>query len=78
LQALDKKRIEAPELVITRKSNPPAVVIADEAQIPEGFWIQPPAPPKRIDKGAVGKALKAGQEVAGAYLEAGERLDIKP
>jgi hypothetical protein len=78
LQAMDKKRIESPELVISRRANPPAVVITDEHSIPAQFWIQPEPPPKRIDKKAIKAAIDAGERVEGAYVEAGERLEIKP
>ena len=78
LIALDKKRIESPELVISRRSNPPAVVIADEHAVPGKFWVLPPQPAAKLDKAAIGRALKAGETVEGAYLQAGERLDIKP
>jgi hypothetical protein len=78
MQALEKKRVESPELVITRRANPAAVVITDEHAIPAGFWVQPPPPAKRLDKAAIKAALAAGGIVEGAHLEAGERLDIKP
>jgi len=78
MQATERKRIEAPDLVIARRANPAAVVITDESAIPEGFWVQPPAPPKRLDKSAIKAALSAGGIVPGAQLEAGERLEIRP
>jgi len=77
MQALDKKRIETPDLVIARRANPPAVVITDEHAIPERFWIDPPPPDKRLDKKAIKAAIDGGERVDGAYVEAGERLEIK-
>lgn len=77
MQALDKKRIETPELVIARRTNPPAVLITDEHAVPGKFWIQPPPPDKRLDKKAIKQAIDAGERVDGAYVEAGERLEIK-
>jgi hypothetical protein len=77
MQALEKKRIESPELVIVRRANPPAVVITDEHAVPEQFWIQPPPPDKRIDKKAIKAAIDKGERVDGAYVEAGERLEIR-
>lgn len=77
MQALEKKRIEGTELVISRKANPPAVIVTDEASVPEQFWIQPPQPPKRVDKPAIKAAFAKGERVPGAFIEAGERLDIK-
>lgn len=77
MQALDKKRVESPELVIARRSNPPAVVITDEHAVPAQFWVQPEPPPKRIDRRLIKAAIDAGERVEGAYVEAGERLEIK-
>lgn len=77
MQAMEKRRVEGVELVISRRANPPAVVITDEHAIPDKYWIEPPAPAKRIDKKAVKAAIDAGERVDGAYVEAGERLEIK-
>ena len=78
MQALEKKRIDTPELVITRRPNPPSVVITDEHAIPAQYWVQPDPPPPRLDKKAIKTAIDAGTRVDGAYVEAGERLEIKP
>lgn len=77
MQALDKKRVESPELVIARRANPAAVIITDEHAVPAQFWVQPEPPPKRIDKKAIKAAIDAGERVEGAYVESGERLEIK-
>jgi hypothetical protein len=77
LQAVKKRRIESPDLVIALRANPPAVIITDEHAIPAQFWVQPPAPPPRIDKQAIKRTIDSGQRVEGAYVEAGERLEIR-
>jgi hypothetical protein len=76
-QAIDKKKIETDELVISRRKNPPALYVTDDAKVPDVFWFQPPPPPKRIDKDAIKDAIKAGTEVTGCYLESAERIDIR-
>jgi hypothetical protein len=76
MQALQRRRIETPDLVIKLQKNPPAVVITNEHAIPAKFWVQQEAPPKRIDKKAIKQAIDAGERVDGAYVEAGERLEI--
>ncbi|WP_404840908.1 siphovirus Gp157 family protein [Alkalilimnicola ehrlichii] len=48
--------------------------ISDAEAVPANFYRQPPP---EIDKQAVKDALKAGEDVPGAYLEAGERVVIK-
>ena len=77
MQALPKKRIEAPDCILVRRANPPAVVITDELAIPPQYWIQPEPPPKRLDKKAIKAAIDKGERIEGAFVEAGERLEIK-
>jgi hypothetical protein len=78
MQIIDwRKKIEAEDIVIARRNNPPAVNVTDEASVPRVFWVTPEPPPPRIDKKAIKEALQAGAEVPGAYLEAGERVDIR-
>jgi len=87
LQSLDRKEVKSREIVIRRLENPEAVIITDESAVPETFWIQPPAPPKRIDKAGLKEALKMRAEaqktvpslpdIPGAMLERGERLELK-
>jgi hypothetical protein len=77
MQATEKKRIESPEFVIARRANPPAVHITDEKAIPPQFWVQPDPPAPRLDKKKLKVALDAGERVEGAYVEAGEKLEIK-
>lgn len=72
------EKIECPLFKVTIKKNPPAVEIIDENQLPAEFWITPePKPPvSRPDKTAIKKAIQAGQEVAGAMLVQGTRLNV--
>src|SRR5271167_2965305 len=71
-----RKKIEAPDIVISRRNNPVAVQISSETEVPENFWVQPDPPPKRLDKKAIKEALQSGTDVPGAYLESGERVSI--
>ena len=77
MQLIQQKRIETPELVIARQTNPPSVQVTDEHGIPDKFWVQPEPPPRRIDKKAIKEALQSGETIDGAYLEQGESLRIK-
>lgn len=72
------EKIECSLFKISIKKNPPAVEILDEQQIPKSFWVTPePKPPVATpDKTAIKKAIQAGQDVAGAKLVQGTRLDI--
>lgn len=77
MQALQKRKIESPDVRLSLRKNPPAVVITDEHAIPPQYWVQPEPPPKRIDRKAIKAAIDAGERVEGAYVEASERLDIR-
>jgi hypothetical protein len=78
MQIIDwRAKIEADDIVIARRNNPPMVNVADEASVPKAFWVQPEPPPPRIDKKAIKEALQSGDEVPGCYLEAGERVEIR-
>lgn len=77
MQANSITKIECPYFTLAVRKNPPSVVIDDEAQVPADYLVTPPAPPPRPDKAAIGRALKAGADVAGCRLTQSERLDIK-
>ena len=68
---LDGEKVKETEFSIGwRKSK--AVTITDEKKLPETFLI---AQPPKVDKTAIGKALKGGEDVPGAELE--ERVNIQ-
>lgn len=69
-------KVECPHFVLSIKTNPPAVEVFDESQVPAEFMKQPEPPPPSIDKTAIKAAIKAGQEVPGCRLTQGHRLDI--
>jgi hypothetical protein len=77
LQTARVSKIECPWFTIAVRKNPAVVVIDSEAAIPEAFKVQPDPPPPRLDKKAIGAALKAGEDVPGARLVQSERLDIR-
>lgn len=69
------KTIETPAGTISRKAVPPSVLILEESAIPAEFWK--PSDPK-LDKKAVGDALKAGREVPGAMMSnGGETISVR-
>lgn len=74
MQRCDITRIEAPEYVIRRQLNPPSVRIGSAEALPPKYLRVPPPEP---DKAAIKDALKAGEDVPGAYLERGERVVIR-
>ena len=70
-------KIECPWFVIQVKRNPPAVIVDDEAAVPDAFKVQPEPPAPRPDKKAIAAALKAGEDVPGCRLMQSDRLEIK-
>lgn len=71
------KQIDCPLFRVSLRENPAAVVIDAESQIPDQFMVTPPMPEPAPDKKAIAAAIKAGQDVPGAHLERGMRVDIK-
>lgn len=74
---LDK--IESAMFTFSVRKNPPAVEIADSADVPPIYWRTPePKPPVAvIDKVAIKAELQAGRDVPGARLVQGLKLVIK-
>lgn len=70
-------KLECPEFSISIKKNPPAVDIFESGLIPIGYMSQPLPPPPAPDKTAIKKALTDGQDVPGARLIQGTRLEVK-
>ena len=70
-------KIESPWFAITIKRNPASVVIDAAGQVPERFYVYPPAPEPYPDKKALAAALKAGEEITGCHLEQKPRVDIR-
>lgn len=77
MQACNITKIESPFFIVAIRDNPPAVVIDDPGQIPCNLYNYPEAPPPTPDKKAIAAALKSGEDVPGAHLERGKRLDIR-
>jgi hypothetical protein len=69
------QRIECPLFDISIRTNPAAVEVFDEAQVPADFW-HTPEPKPSISKSAVAAELKAGREVAGCRLVSATRLVV--
>lgn len=77
MQAANIQKIECDLFRISRRKNPPSVVIDDEAAIPLTHLRQPEPPPPKPDKKAILADMKEGCVVDGCHLEQNERLEIK-
>ena len=78
MQRMQIERIDCPMFSISIRKNPPAVEIFDQLSLPAQFMVVPePKPPVAApDKKAIAAAIKAGQEVPGAKLVQGVRLNV--
>lgn len=76
MEATGIEKIEGPGIALSfRKSS--AVVINEPGLIPAEFMRQAEPPPPAPDKAAISAAIKAGQEVPGAHIEARLSLQVK-
>lgn len=80
LEIAGVQKLECPHFAITIKKNPPSVDVWDEKQIPAAYMRtpEPPPPPVAVpDKVAIKAAIAAGQDVPGAQMAQGTRLEIR-
>lgn len=77
LQACGISKIECPWFKIAVRQNPASVVIDDAGAIPSSLYVYPDPPAPYPDKKGIKAAIEAGQDVPGARLVRGTRLEIK-
>jgi hypothetical protein len=65
MEEADIEKILEPDFTVSIRAAPPSVVIINDSDIPEEFWL--PQPPK-LDKRRILEALKTGIAVIGAEL----------
>lgn len=75
--AMGITKIDTPLFKIAIRENPPSVLVSDEREIPPRFFKIPPPPLPVLDKKAVAEAIRAGEDVPGARLVRGKRLEIR-
>jgi hypothetical protein len=71
------QRIDSPQFALAVRSNPPSVKIDDPRQLPARYLRQPEPPPAEPDKPRIRAALAAGEDVPGARLVHGSRVEIR-
>lgn len=75
MYATGKTKFKTPYFTFGIQKNPSSVVLdADLSDIPDNYLI--PQPPK-VDKKAIGAAIKAGEDISFAHLEQSEGLRIR-
>jgi hypothetical protein len=65
MEEADIQTILEPDFTVSIKRASPSIVITNEQDIPEPFWV--PQPPK-LDRRAVLDAMKSGSAVPGAEM----------
>jgi len=70
-------KVESPWFSLTVRQNPPSVALDDVSLIPTDYWRAVLPPPPAIDRVAIRAAIEAGQDVPGARVVRGQRLEIK-
>lgn len=75
MQQAGIERIDCPLFAVSLRTNPPAVEVFDEAQVPASYW-HTPEPKPSISKSTIAAELKAGREVAGCRLTQSTRLVV--
>lgn len=78
MQRAGIEKIDCPLFSISIRKNPPSVEIIDQLSLPAKYMVTPePKPPVAApDKAAIKKAIAAGEDVPGARLVQGVRLNI--
>jgi hypothetical protein len=66
MDAIGCHRLELPDCTISTRAGPPAVIVTDEAALPDRFIRVETT--RRADKAAIATALKDGEVVDGAEL----------
>jgi hypothetical protein len=67
-------KVKRPTLTVSIQLNPPSVEVLDESVIPSIFMIPQP---EKIDKKAILKALKDGEEIPGCEITQSRGLRIR-
>ncbi len=68
MSVAEQRKLARPLATLSIRPMPPSVTVMEEANIPPNYWK--PQPPK-LDKKAIGDALKAGATIPGAILSNG-------
>jgi hypothetical protein len=66
MDAIGCRRLELPDCTVSTRAGPPAVIVTDEAALPDRFIRVETT--RRADKAAIATALKDGEVVDGAEL----------
>lgn len=72
MNACQQRKMKLPEATLSISTRPPALMISDATKLPPEFTVTKTE--TRPDREKIKEALKAGQEVPGAYLTNGSEV----
>ena len=65
----DLTKLTEPDFTVSLRKSPPSVMVLDEEEVPELYWLPQPA---KLNKTALLQALKVDQEIPGVQLSNGQ------
>ena len=65
----DLPNVTEPDFTVSLRKSPSSLLVLDEEEVPEDYWVPQPA---KLNKAALLQALKADQEVPGVQLSNGQ------
>lgn len=68
---LELPTMRLPTATLSVAKRKPGLIVTDESAIPTRFYVQPPAPPPKLDKKALLEALNDNEAIPGASLDNG-------
>lgn len=78
MERAGERKMVLPEATISVSASPAKLVITDESLVPDDYKVWPDAPPPRLDKQTIARALKDGHAVPGCTLSnGGSQLTIR-
>ena len=65
----DLPKLTEPDFTVSLRKSPPSLILLNEMDVPEDYWVPQPA---KLDKTALLQALKADKEIPGVQLSNGQ------
>ncbi|MGI9352834.1 MAG: siphovirus Gp157 family protein [Rhizobiaceae bacterium] len=65
----DLPRLMEPDFTVSLRKSPPSLVVLNEQEVPEDYWVPQPA---KLNKTSLLQALKTNQEIPGVQLGNGQ------
>lgn len=62
------QKLQLPTVTLSQVNNPPSVVVVEEKEVPEEYWVHPEPPAPRLDKKTLLADLKSGKQIPGVLL----------